>query len=178
MEKYLFEFNIEIVLAFDENQRETYDDWATRINDEYKQKHQKEQLPKQKTKKWTEKDQQQFLNELQKEQERKKEKQKNKSLHLKRNYLNFCENMKSCKNANLKLKDLPEVTTCEKETVVKNILFCDVKLEDQKRFIKEQLKLWHSDKFNVKYLQYFREKDRTNLNDVVKRFSQILSGLI
>lgn len=184
---------------YEEQEAETWDDWASRIHVEYHQKRQQTRATKRPSASANElpRKQKRISGEEQKEFQQKLEEahreyleqctqhKKTKLLKQKLVYKQKCERLfqKTVESSNcLEWNDIPWPFSKDNSgdlTKVEEFLFCDLDKEtdEYKRYLREQQVQWHPDKFLQKCGTRLKDKDRERIMERVKEIAQILNQL-
>ncbi len=181
-------------LGFSGREFESYDDWADRISQEHRQKHQREMpsssSPRKEKKRADRKHRhrdrddarEKFAWERAEKDCRKSERLRTKLIQQKENYLKRCQKIFDTHDDDLLLHfdDVPWPKNSKNVESMIQVLMCDVSKENQqdfKKFVRTQQLIWHPDKFMQKFGQRLVPEDTDRILERVTALSQALNKI-
>lgn len=178
-------FSHKASLFKEEDEYQTYDQWADRINKEYSRKHRDFQNKKRHKEDQSRKRKEQMSDlhsHLMKDQDdyiKQVKRMKTEVLNQKRErYEKKMTSLKDAETDKLRFRDIPwpcQGNAKEMVEVLLSGILSDSSEGDQKRVIMRQLVLWHPDKFEQRCGDKLLEKDRQRILDTVKAIAQELN---
>lgn len=165
---------------------ESYDDWSKRMNSEYyrKRKH-SSSLPS--SSKKTKTEEEDFNSKLKKEREKMRKKYEENQKRAQQNYKKHKKDVYEKKwktlSENIEIKQLhfSEIPWPFKDSVseMEDFLFHDLTKSDiRKKYLRDQMKRWHPDKFLQKFGNHIVSTEREQVLQRVKQVSQELNQLL